>query len=154
MTDSKGCSPEEDDLAFTKASMESNPASAYPVNHFIEHFAPPPNYSGGESYEVENLPLRSTGTAGATGNFRPSETPRATGAPAAAPEEPFNFSFYAPLKSKKRYWIALFAILLLVIAGLTALSGILAHKLSTQSKPQNITISVYNNISRYVLPNI
>jgi hypothetical protein len=147
MTDSKGCSPDEDDLAFTNANMESNPGSSYPVNHFIEHSVPPPNYSRGDSYEMENLPPRASGTLGAAGDSGPSETPRAvvgpgaTGGPAATPEEPFNFSFYAPLKSKKRHWIALLVILLLVIAGLTALSGTLAQKLSTQPKPQNITIT-------------
>ncbi len=77
MTNSKGCSPEEDNLAFSKANMESDPASAYPVNHFIEHFGHPPNYAGREFHEMGNLPPRATGTARAAGNFGPSETPRA-----------------------------------------------------------------------------
>jgi hypothetical protein len=156
MPGSKECFPEEEDLAPTNADLGTNPAPAHPVSHFIEHFAPPPKYSGGESYDMESFQPRATGISGATGNFGPSDAPRAvvgpgaTGAPAAAPEEPFNFPFYAPRKSKKRYWIALFAILLLIIAGLTTLSGTLALKLSTQPKPQNITITKTEQLSTTV----
>jgi hypothetical protein len=96
-------------------------------SRFAEYFAPPPSYSGGESYEMRNLPPHSTG---ATDQEAPT-------APAAAQEEPFNISFFAPRKNMRRYFIALIIILILTIAGLTALSGILAHRLNTQPKPQN-----------------
>jgi hypothetical protein len=129
---------DEEDLSLTEAELGKMAASAQRLSGFSEYFAPPPNYPGQDSYEMNSFSPQATGAG---------RDQAAPGAPTTAQEETFNFQYFAPKRNPKRYFIALVTILILIIASLAALAGILSHKLNTMSKPQNVTITMTERFS-------
>jgi hypothetical protein len=129
---------DKEDLPLTEAELGKMAASTQRLSGFTEHFAPPPNYPGLGSYEMSSFSPQATGAGHSQGAAR---------VPAAIQEETFNFPFYAPKRTLRRYFVALMAILILIIAGLAALAGILGHKLNTKPKPQNIIITMTEQFS-------
>jgi hypothetical protein len=129
MSDAKA--HQEGGLPFTGADTSNR--------RITEYFAPPPNYPGTGSYEMDNLPPQAPE---ATHNREAAGVPGAPGAPGAAQEEAFDFQFFAPQKNARRYLVVLVIILALIIVGLAAVAGILGLKLNTVPKPHNSTTTI------------
>jgi hypothetical protein len=117
----------DEDLAFSPEELGPAPISA--TERWGSFSPPPPSYPAYESYEMRTMPPQNSAIQG-------------QGAPGPPKDEPFNFGFFKPKKdARRKYLIALIIFLIAVIATLTTVFSVLAHKKKVEPVPQNITFT-------------